>query len=64
MKVRVNQDRCQGHARCSAVAPDIFRLDSEGFVDIGAEVDIEPGREGEAQLAVDSCPESALISSE
>ena len=30
LKVRVDQDKCQGHNRCKAVAPELFVLDEYG----------------------------------
>jgi len=24
LKIRVDQDKCQGHARCKALAPELF----------------------------------------
>ena len=30
MRVRIDQDRCQGHARCFALAPDLFDVDDYG----------------------------------
>lgn len=32
MKVSVDITRCQGHARCNAICPDVFDLDEDGFV--------------------------------
>lgn len=61
MKVKVIGDRCTGHGRCWAVAPEVFSADDEGFnSDLDTVVDVPVGREDEAQDAVLSCPESAL----
>ena len=30
LKIRVDQDKCQGHARCKALAPELFDLDEFG----------------------------------
>ena len=30
MKVKVDRERCQGHARCAALAPELFALDQFG----------------------------------
>jgi ferredoxin len=30
LKVRVDRERCQGHARCFALAPELFELDQFG----------------------------------
>ena len=65
MRVRVLEDRCQGHARCAALAPDMFDLDDEGysFVLPGRE-EIADGDEQAvemAMLAADNCPEQAIV---
>jgi ferredoxin len=31
VRIRVAVERCTGHARCTAVAPDVFVLDDEGY---------------------------------
>lgn len=61
MKVHVVAEKCQGHGRCWAVAPELFEPDDLGNAQ---EVDggvVPPGREREAQLAVDNCPEYAIV---
>jgi len=30
LKIRVDQDKCQGHARCKSLAPELFELDEFG----------------------------------
>jgi ferredoxin len=30
MRIRVDPDKCQGHNRCKAVAPELFALDRFG----------------------------------
>jgi len=59
MRIHVEADRCQGHARCLAEAPDLFILDDLGYnstdiEDVPADQQ-EPGRRG-----VLACPEIAL----
>ena len=60
MRVHVDQDVCQGHGRCYAVAPDVFEPD-----DIGNGIELGDGtvaseHEGAARLAVANCPEKAI----
>lgn len=31
-KIVTDTSRCQGHARCNALCPDVFDLDEDGFV--------------------------------
>jgi ferredoxin len=30
LKVHVDQEKCQGHARCKSLAPELFELDEFG----------------------------------
>jgi ferredoxin len=60
MRVSVDNERCTGHARCWALAPDVFTIDDDGYSNIGTGKEVPPGLEGAAQLGVDSCPERAL----
>jgi ferredoxin len=57
--VKVDKSRCSGHARCHAVAPDLFPLDDQGFVDID-ETDVASDHLAEAQSGESLCPEQAL----
>jgi ferredoxin len=34
MKISINWDRCEGHAQCALIAPEVFRLDDEDNVQI------------------------------
>lgn len=60
MKVAVDNDMCQGHGRCNAVAPDVFKLDDSGYIDFTGELEVEPEFEEQARHGVASCPENAL----
>ncbi len=59
MKVRVDVDRCQGHAVCAVAAPDVFELGQHGkadvLVDELAVADVDGARAAEA-----SCPDLAI----
>jgi ferredoxin len=59
MKLRVDVDRCMGNARCSAVAPELFELNDEGYVE-QSEITVPAGLEEKARIAVDSCPEQVI----
>jgi len=58
--VSVDSNRCTGHARCHAVAPDVFTLDDEGFRDIGEFRQVPSGQADIAERGVLTCPELAL----
>jgi ferredoxin len=60
MKVRVDEDKCQGHGLCRLSAPDLFfARDEDGHAYVKDET-VPAGQEDEAQLAADSCPELAI----
>jgi ferredoxin len=62
--LRIDSERCQGHARCIALAPDLFELDPLGNAQVTGGGIIAPGREAKARLAQASCPETAIEISE
>lgn len=59
MRVKIDGNRCQGHSRCVAVAPEIFEPDDEGLALLKQEP-IVPGQENPARRAALSCPERAI----
>jgi ferredoxin len=60
MKVHVDQERCQGHGRCYALAPGLFEPDEIGNgVEVGDGV-VPAGQEDQARVAVANCPEQAI----
>jgi ferredoxin len=61
VRVRVDQDRCQGHTLCAMIAPDSFQLDDiEGHASAISE-DVPPHQEDAVREAVQSCPEQAIL---
>jgi ferredoxin len=48
-----------GHARCVAVAPELFTLNSDGYND-RPEWPVPEGQESLARRAVNACPERVL----
>jgi ferredoxin len=60
MKVKVDQQRCQGHNRCRLVAEELFDVDDYGLARALNDGVIPPGLEDKARLAVDNCPEFAI----
>ena len=60
MLIRVVREKCQGHARCWAQAPDIFVLDDEGYI-LPGDIVVEEGQERAAWMGAKSCPERALV---
>jgi len=60
MRVRVDPDRCQGHSRCYAIAPDLFEIDDYGMSTARNEGLVDEERADAAQRAVANCPERAI----
>jgi len=60
MKVRVDEERCQGHSRCMALAPELFEVDDYGMSHVLIDGDIPPDLENKAKRAVVNCPEHAI----
>ena len=56
MKIRVDPDKCQGHNRCYAIAPDLFDVDDYGYADGRHDGDVPAGLEEKARLAVAQLP--------
>jgi ferredoxin len=60
MKVKVDQEKCQGHNRCFVVASDLFELDDYGYAHEIGDGTVPAGMEEKARLAVVNCPENAI----
>jgi ferredoxin len=59
-RVHVDPEKCEGHNRCYAVAPELFDLDELGMSsEIGAGI-VPAEMTGQASLAVASCLEHAI----
>ena len=59
MKVNVDPDRCEGHARCWEICPEVFSLDEVGHA-VAVAGDVPAGLEPEVAKAVSNCPERAI----
>lgn len=60
MKLEIDGDRCQGHAMCYLLAPDLFDVDDEGRGRVVGP-DVPDGLEQQARVAEDRCPERAIV---
>jgi ferredoxin len=59
LKIRINQAGCVGHARCAAIAPEIYLLNDDGYI-AQAEIDVPPGQEAIARRGARACPERII----
>ena len=60
LKVRVDQNKCQGHNRCHQIAPALFQLDALGNAHEIGDGTVPEAMEEKAWLAKANCPEFAV----
>jgi ferredoxin len=61
MRVRIDGENCTGHGRCAKYAPNVYRLDDDGYnIDRGSEIEVPVGEEDKARLGARACPERAI----
>ena len=59
VKIIVDIDRCTGHGRCYAVAPDVYEPDDDGYCQHLLEP-VPPELRDRAVLGAANCPEAAI----
>ncbi|MEM1402144.1 MAG: ferredoxin [Pseudomonadota bacterium] len=59
MKIKVDANKCQGHALCASQAPDVYELDDTGYNSMG-EFLVKAGHEADAKAGAEWCPEEAI----
>ena len=60
LTVKVDRERCQGHARCAALAPKLFALDALGHArEVGGGA-VPDALADQARRAGANCPEQAI----
>jgi len=59
MKIAIKKTQCAGHARCNAVAGDLFPLDEAGYIATSG-FEVPPGQEVRARRASRGCPERII----
>ena len=60
MRIHLEADKCQGHNRCYALAPELFDVDDFGQSVLLVEGDIPEELVEKARLAAANCPEFAI----
>jgi ferredoxin len=60
VRVRVDPEKCQGHNRCYALAPELFDVDDYGQAVVVGDGEVPAELEEKARLAVANCPEYAI----
>jgi ferredoxin len=61
MRVRIDDDRCTGHGRCYALAPELFEPDDLGQGQVIGDGTVPDGQHDAARKAAANCPERAVI---
>ena len=64
MRVTVDQEKCQGHNRCYALAPEVFDVDEMGYAFVLIEGDLPSELEDGARAGAANCPEYAITITE
>jgi ferredoxin len=57
MRVLVDRERCMSSGVCEMEAPEVFELDADGVLQVGAEAVVDPAA---VETAVRACPTGAL----
>jgi ferredoxin len=60
MRVRLEAEKCVGHAQCYAADPDLFPIDDDGYSTLRTH-DVKAGDEQATRDGVAACPETALV---
>mgnify|MGYP003332715766 CR=1 FL=1 len=64
MRIHVDSEKCQGHNRCYALAPELFDVDDYGNAVVIGDGTVPAELEERAKLVVANCPEFAITISE
>jgi ferredoxin len=59
MRVTVDAERCEGHARCRAICPEVFSMDEDSHAFVSAP-DVPAALEQKVREAVANCPDRAI----
>lgn len=60
MRLHLDTDKCQGHNRCYALAPELFDVDDYGTAILLVTGDVPAELQEKARLTVANCPEYAI----
>ncbi len=60
MKIVIDPAKCQGHARCYALSPELFDVDDYGQASVRIEGEVPEALVEVARLAIANCPEFAI----
>ena len=60
MRIAIDAEKCEGHSRCYALAPNLGDGDDLGYAFVLGTGALPDGLEDRARLIVDNCPEFAI----
>jgi len=60
MNIWIDPERCSGHGRCYAVAPELFTDDERGYGRVIGDGAVDADQLAGARRAVLACPEGAV----
>jgi ferredoxin len=60
MRVHLDSEKCQGHNRCYALAPELFDVDDFGQAVLVGDGEVPDDLRDKARLAASNCPEYAI----
>jgi ferredoxin len=60
MRIHLDAEKCQGHNRCYALAPELFDVDEYGQALLLVDGDVPAELQAKARLAAANCPEFAI----
>lgn len=61
MRVTVDRSRCEGHALCVAVAPDVYDIDGEAVAVVRTGPEVPDHLQQSASYGADMCPVMAVL---
>ena len=59
MKIKVDFDLCESNALCEALAPEVFELDDDDFLQLHKD-EVAPDEEAHVRRAAAACPTQAI----
>ena len=59
MRIVIDREKCVGHARCAAVAGDLYPLDDDGYIATDG-FEVPEGLEALAMRGARACPEKVI----
>jgi ferredoxin len=60
VRIRVDPEKCEGHARCYGLVPELFDVDDYGLSTVVGDGTVPVALEVKARLAIANCPEYAI----